>query len=162
MWKCRHCDANGKEIAYDGWLGTGECRRCGSRDIFQDDAPKMRSLLFSNPVFHKGINVTCRNGYKWANAMGELVTVEDTEGSGTYGEAHILGVLTCKRNAIPETILALEHDPSCRTSKGIITEMKRVYGPDLPEDAPTTVLMFEFESDNELIKQQKDSRHNQW
>ena len=106
-----------------------------------------RTLKFGNPVFHKGINVTCRNGYKWADAIGELVNIEDNSGETYYGKAHILGVLTCKLNKIPETILLMEHDPSCRTSKGIIEEMKRVYGDDLREDAGTTVLFFEFESE---------------
>ena len=108
-----------------------------------------RTLMFSNPVFHKGINVTCRNGYKWSDAMGELVNIEDSDGETYYGKAHILGVLVCKLNKIPEGILAMEHDPSCRTQEGIITEMKRVYGDDLKEDAPTTVLMFEFENEDQ-------------
>jgi len=116
--------------------------------VFPDKEPKLKPLLFSNPVFHKGINVTCRNGYKWADAMGELVDVRDTDGTTDYGMAHVLGVMTCKLNKIPEGVLALEHDPSCRTTEGIITEMKRVYGADLKDDAGTTVLFFEFESED--------------
>jgi len=108
----------------------------------------LRTLLFSNPVFHKGVNVTCRNGYKWADAMNEIVNVEDTDGTTHYGEAFILGVMTCKLNKIPECILSLEHDPSCQTNTGLITEMKRVYGESLSEDAPTTVLIFEFASES--------------
>lgn len=111
-----------------------------------------RTLYFTNPVFHKGINVTCRNGYKWSDAQGELVNVKDTETDEYFGKAHILGVLTCKLDKIPEAVLSLEHDPSCRTSEGIITEMKRVYGDDLKEDAGTTVLFFEFESENPIQK----------
>lgn len=111
--------------------------------IFPDE-PKLRELLFSNAVFHDGLNVTCRNGYKWADANGELVNVLDSDGTTNYGEAVIFGVLVCKLNMIPEAILSLEHDPNCRTTEGIIAEMKRVYGADLKEDAPTTVLFFEF------------------
>lgn len=109
--------------------------------------PTLDTLLFTNPVFHKGINVTCRNGYKWAQSLGSIVKIAETGNEDSWRYGHILGVLVCNLNKIPEGILALEHDPSCRTSEGIITEMKRVYGEDLPEDAPTTVLMFEFESD---------------
>lgn len=105
----------------------------------------MRTLLFSNAVFHDGINVTCRNGYKWADAMGELVKIAETSDDEEWRYGHILGVLTVKLNKIPEGILALEHDPSCRTTEGIIKEMRRVYGEDLKEDAGTTVLFFEFE-----------------
>ena len=129
------------------------------QEIFKD---MHRTLLFSNPVFHNGINVTCRNGYKWSDAQGELVHVKDSDSDEDYGMAHILGVLTCKLDKIPEEVLTLEHDPSCRTREGIIAEMKRVYGKELRRDAPTTVLFFEFENENELVKQQKDPRHNQW
>lgn len=108
----------------------------------------MKKLLFSNPVFHDGINVTCRNGYKWADSLGEIVKVAETGNEEEWHYGLILGVLTCKLNKIPETVLAMEHDPSCRTSEGLIAEMKRVYGDDLPEDAPTTVLFFEFESED--------------
>ena len=111
--------------------------------------PTLRTLLFSNPVFHNGVNVTCRNGYKWADALGEIVNVGDTDGLADLKEAHILGVMIMKLDKIPETILSLEHDPNCRTTDGIITEMKRVYGDELKEDTSTTVLFFEFESSNE-------------
>jgi hypothetical protein len=108
--------------------------------------PELRTLLFSNPVFHGGVNVTCRNGYKWADALHEIVKVADTDNVSEWQYAHILGVMTMKLDKIPETILSLEHDPECRTTDGIITEMKRVYGDELKDDAPTTVLFFEFES----------------
>lgn len=122
-----------------------------SDHVFPDSdfEPTLRTLLFTNPVFHNGINVTCRSGYKWADSLGEIVKIEETgnegERPGRYG--HILGVMTVKLNKIPETVLAMEHDPSCRTQEGIIKEMKRVYGEDLPEDAPTTVLFFELENE---------------
>jgi len=111
----------------------------------------LKKLLFQNAVFHRGINVTVRNGYKWGAANGELVSVEDVEDNREPEIAHILGVLTVKLNKIPEGILALEHDPKCRTRRGIIAEMKRVYGNDLKEDAPVTVLFFEFEKEEPLI-----------
>lgn len=110
--------------------------------------PGTKMLLFSNPVFHDGINVTCRNGYKWAESLGEIVRVAETGNEENWRYGLILGVLTCKLNKIPETVLAMEHDPSCRTQEGIITEMKRVYGDDLADDAGTTVLFFEFESED--------------
>lgn len=107
---------------------------------------KLKKLLFSNPVFHDGINVTVRNGYKWADSLGEIVEVVDTEQTQEPTMAHVLGVLITKMNKIPESILQHEHDPSCRTIKGITTEMRRVYGEDLKDDAPVTVLFFEFEN----------------
>jgi len=110
-----------------------------------------KRLLFSNPIFHTGINVTVRSGYKWADSLNEIVEVGDTDGLADLRSAHILGVLTTKLNKIPESILAQEHDPSCRTLDGIITEMKRVYG-DIADDAPVTVLFFEFGEVGEEIE----------
>jgi len=104
----------------------------------------LKQLLFSNPVFHDGINVTVRNGYKWADAMGEIVDVVDTDGEIEPVMAHVLGALTTQLNKIPESILQHEHDPKCRTLEGITKEMRNIYGDDLAEDAPVTVLFFEF------------------
>jgi hypothetical protein len=58
--------------------------------------------------------------------------------------AQILGVLTTKLNTIPESILQHEHDPTCRTLHGIAKEMRNVYGDDVKDDEPVTVLFFEF------------------
>lgn len=103
----------------------------------------LKQLLFQNPVFHDGINVTVRNGYKWADTLGEIVEVVDTEQTQEPEQAHVLGVLTMKLNTIPESILELAHDPKCRDLKGIMIEMKRIYG-DIANDAPVTVLFFEL------------------
>jgi hypothetical protein len=111
--------------------------------------PKLKTLLFSNPVFHTGLNVTCRNGFKWAESLNQVVEVRDTDETTNYGLGYISGVLTLPLNQIPEEILKFEHDPSCRTSEGIITEMRNVYGEGLKEDSPTTVLFFEFMKDIE-------------
>ena len=110
---------------------------------------KLKTLLFSNPVFHKGLNVTCRNGFKWADSLNEVVEVRDTDNTTDYGLGYISGVLTLPLNQIPEGILQYEHDPSCRTTEGIIAEMRNVYGDKLDENAPTTVLFFEFMKDIE-------------
>jgi len=104
----------------------------------------LKQLLFSNPVFHDGINVTVRRGYKWADAMGEVVDVVNTDDTGKPIMAQILGVFITKLNTIPESILQHEHDPTCRTLHGIAKEMRNVYGDDVKDDEPVTVLFFEF------------------
>ena len=104
---------------------------------------ELKKLLFSNPTFHDGINVTVRSGYKWADALGEIVEVSDAEQTQEPEMAHVLGVLTTKLNTIPESILAQEHDPKCKTLEGITEVMKDIYG-DIADDAPVTVLFFEF------------------
>jgi hypothetical protein len=104
----------------------------------------LKQLLFSNPVFHDGINVTVRKGYKWADAMGEVVDVMNTDGTGEPIMAHVLGVLTTQLDKIPESILMHEHDPECRTLRGITKVMREVYGDEVKDDEPVTVLFFEF------------------
>jgi len=104
----------------------------------------LKQLLFSNPVFHDGINVTVRNGYKWADALGEIVDVMNTDGVSAPEMAHVLGVLTTQLDKIPESILEHEHDPSCRTLAGIAKEMRKVYGNQIQDNEPVTVLFFEF------------------
>ncbi len=108
-----------------------------------------RKLLFQNPVFHEGINVTVRHGLAWADSLDEepLVYHSDFEAENDYlGWAHIKGVLTCRLFQIPPGVLTCEHDPSCRTKKGILAEMVRVYG-DVTEISEVTVLFFTFRAE---------------
>jgi len=103
----------------------------------------MKKLLFGNPVFHSGINVTCRAGLKWADTLGQTVDVADVENEVECGEAKIVGVLVTELENIPESVLQLEHDPACRTKEGIEKELRTIYG-NLSDDATITVLFFEM------------------
>ena len=92
----------------------------------------MSDLHFQNAVFHEGINVTVRKGDKWHNLEGETVCVMDDAGKNFdekyRGDVHIMGSLLLFFDDIPAGLLRHEHDPSCRTKKGLKVELKRVYG----------------------------------
>jgi hypothetical protein len=91
----------------------------------------MQKLLFKNPVFNKGLNLTCRKGTKWSGVTGSVILAETgtTEYNDKYlGIAHIVNTKAMRLMDIQEDDLLLEHDPSCRTWQGLHDELVRVYG----------------------------------
>lgn len=69
---------------------------------------RKKKLKFSNPVFHKGLNLTVRRGTKWASEEFERVIVK-------------------RFCDIEPSEIKCEHDPKCRTKQGLLKELKRVY-----------------------------------
>ena len=107
---------------------------------------KRRKLIFQNPVFHDGLNVTIRKGDAWANSLDTepFVYESGTKDERDYiGEARIVGVLKCPLFQVPAQVLKLEHDPACRTKKGILAELQRIYGK-ISETSEVTVLFFYY------------------
>lgn len=100
------------------------------------------NLLFKNPVFHKGLNVSVRNGPKWGFLVspGDEVTLQETGGE-VKGTATIILTQTRKFDELPECWLKYEHDPNCRTLDGLEKELFRVYGDSFGPDV--TVIFFE-------------------
>ncbi|MEK7191970.1 MAG: hypothetical protein AAB646_00440 [Patescibacteria group bacterium] len=102
----------------------------------------IHELLFQNPVFHQGLNVTVRNGDKWMRPnVGDKLSIKETGKDAVISEGVVIGKALLPIRLVPETLLQYEHDPSCRNLTGLLTEMKRVY-PDFSEDSLVTVLLF--------------------
>jgi hypothetical protein len=106
-------------------------------------------LLFKNPVFDPGVNVTVRLGTKWFNRIGPEQIVEvrryNSDGIADYlFDGFIVDVIKSKICDIDEDILAQEHDPGCRTIRGLVEELKRVY-PKEQINGRTTVTIIFFE-----------------
>lgn len=101
-------------------------------------------LLFDNPRFHQGLNVTVRLGTKWAFnvRVGDTVNLARASGGSVIQTAIIQGIVMCKLDELPEALLALEHDPSCRTREGLRDELARVYKLDINDDAWVVALIF--------------------
>jgi len=99
-------------------------------------------LQFKNPVFHDGVNVTVRHGDKWLHkvAVGDRVQIAQTDGDD-LGEAMVCGLLYLPARLIPQEVLDLEHDPKCKTHKGLFAVLKEVY-PDFSEHSACTVVLF--------------------
>lgn len=112
---------------------------------------KMEALLFQNPVFHNGVNITCRKGNKWYKKLngkiGELIDIQETSGS-LLGKVRVNGLLLLPLEQLYDGLLEVEHDPSCRSAYGLHKELERIYGR-LSLDTEITVVFFSREQNNE-------------
>jgi len=90
-------------------------------------------MLFENPAFHPGLNITVRNGKKWSEKKLDAVRVVKT------GDTELLGVLSVvfqvelnlartRSMGLLTKIIQHEHDPNCRTLEGLCKVMDEVYG----------------------------------
>lgn len=108
-------------------------------------------LLFANPQFHEGVNVTVRNGLKWDMLIDQLpkeLYVYDTNDK-SYGKAKVVGKLVIPFNDIPRGVLLLEHDRFCITPDNLKVAMRHCYGPDWDENGIATILFFEHISEDD-------------
>ena len=96
------------------------------------DDPQSHTIEFQNPVFHDGINVTVRNGDKWARKLklGDHLMPTRTGETPPYdSQNRVIGIYYCSLDELPATVLRQEHDPKCRTKSGLAAELDSVYGP---------------------------------
>lgn len=88
---------------------------------------ELPQLLFANPIFTDGVNLSVRRGDKWFGV--KELTLWDLKGN-TYGRVN---TFTSKKpfallSAYPDAdSLKYEHDPNCRTYAGLLKDMKEVY-----------------------------------
>lgn len=102
-------------------------------------------LLFSNPVFHEGVNVTVRKGDKWMKAnVGDTLLIKDASKNQLVANGMLVGQAYLPLLLIPEVWLTFEHDPGCRNRAGLFAELKRIY-PDVTKDTWVTVLLFKLQ-----------------
>ena len=101
----------------------------------------MKDLYFVNPVFEtKTLNLTVRKGNKWNNYIGD-VKIKKTNTDEEIRTAKIVHTETIKFNELRDLDLKLEHDPKCRTRKGLFNELKNVYN-DFNENDIITLVYF--------------------
>lgn len=90
-------------------------------------------MLFQNPVFHPGLNVTVRNGRKWADLRpGDLLDVQAADGTSVC-QGRSLFTWTGAVDDIPSYYLKFEHDPQCQSREGLRSVLGEVYGAVGPE-----------------------------
>lgn len=116
---------------------------CGAVDCNPQNERRVK-LLFMNPVFSEGLNVTCRKGVKWLHQtyVGHELAVEKTNTGAPVGRVVVVGVLSMPFSELPAELLTYEHDPACRTRQGLLQEMRRVYGKSFKKEDVVTVLVF--------------------
>lgn len=93
------------------------------------------TLLFSNKIFHSGLNITVRRGTKWHGTKSAWIDLG--EGIKIFCD-HIHTQVKCFNDL---NDLDLEHDPECRTWYGLLKVMLEVY-PDFSTDEEVTLVYF--------------------
>jgi len=100
-------------------------------------------LLFLCPVFHQGLNVTIRNGNKWMKAnVGDQLLIKETGEDQIIYTGTVVGKAYIPFKMIPNEWLAYEHDPCCRTRKGLLIHGMQPAYHDFNENNYVTVLLF--------------------
>ena len=93
----------------------------------------MKDMLFDNPVYNEGPNLTVRRGIKWALENEAFI----------QGLGHrIIFTRVLPFGALLDSDLELEHDPACRTIEGLAEVMHKVYT-DFDEREIVTLVEFD-------------------
>jgi len=109
----------------------------------------MTTILFRNPTFHSGINVTVRRGIKWAETHGRVVAQGTVD--KIYTPLNILRTKVIRFCDITQGDMDNEHDPDCRNYHGLWAEMACAYH-GFDEQEIVTVVYFEVIKNAEDIK----------
>lgn len=104
-------------------------------------------LLFLDPEFLDGINITVRRGRKWddiVHRLPYLVDLKETGDDEVLGRAEIVGKMVVRFADLAgeEELLWLEHAEDCTSYDGLLDAMCDAYGDDFSEDEEVTVLFF--------------------
>ena len=99
----------------------------------------MKEIKFKVPVFHSGVNTTCRVGYK-NFVIGEHVYLCDDEGVPLH-EAEIEFIYVGAFYGVPDAFIAMEHDPECTGYKNLYEIMRNIY-PDFMFNTIVTMIGF--------------------
>jgi hypothetical protein len=84
-------------------------------------------LLFVNPVFNHGVNLTVRRGVKWDALLDKSkVDIVDVVSGTLYGTTSI-NTRVFLFEDLENADLTFEHDPKSRTYGGLLRDMKATY-----------------------------------
>lgn len=102
----------------------------------------MKNLLFKNPVFHKGVNLTVRRGIKWAVVpVGTEINILETDSNILNETGIITKVVVIPFWDIEKEMLREEHDPRCTNHESLQEVMEEVYE-DFSANEIVTLLYF--------------------
>lgn len=114
----------------------------------------MKEMLFANPVFRKGTNLTVRKGVKWYKKLygGDNFIIRD-ENNEKIAKARALEIQLDHFYNIREGILKeFEHEPKNFTKEGLLNSLKIHYTDFQEEDAVTMVFFI-------ITKTYKETEH---
>ncbi len=101
---------------------------------------EVKRLLFVNPIFQMGLNVTVRRGHDRDVVPGEVIDLLDAEGVHC-DSGWCVAVRETTLNAITRFELRFEHDPQYRRLEALNAEMKSIY-PEIVSDSPVSLIWF--------------------
>ena len=103
------------------------------------------TLEFLNPEWHHGENVTVRLGDKWIKKAftGQKVVIVKTGEIKPVAEGIITEIRSCFFGSISIGELLKEHDPECRTPRGLAYAMLLAY-PEFSLNSLVTVITFKI------------------
>lgn len=85
----------------------------------------MAQIIFNNPHFNKGRNVTVRKGTRWSGKLGKYEIVDRFDEN--MGYCQIVETKVKPFREILDTDIKYEHDPECRTLAGLLMVMDELY-----------------------------------
>lgn len=104
----------------------------------------MGEILFGNPVFKDGLQFTTRKGERWMGVSG-IYTATRADTGEAIASIRIVDTMHIPRfvslMVAGDVFMSLEHDPECRTFKGLWEEMTSVY-PDFKAVDDVTLVFF--------------------
>jgi hypothetical protein len=104
-------------------------------------------LKFNNPTFKAGINLTVRRGTRWDVYDGDTVMVQYINADGAQMRwATKIRTRVFRFQDVTTEMLQDEHDPACRTYKGLRKVMFELY-PDFHSNEMVTLVSFETPRD---------------
>ena len=99
-------------------------------------------IEFVNPIFHEGINTTCRRGDKYGDLRPRGTLALCRSGSSVpVTTATVHSVLYIRFMDIRDQDIQHEHDPHCRYVNGLFAEMQKCY-PGFQQDELVTLINF--------------------
>lgn len=101
----------------------------------------MEQLFFDNPSMREGLNLTVRNGWKWARHNNTYVYLTDGN-TGEVVDSVLINTVTLTFKDIPNWVLEFEHDENCRTKNGLYEAMIDIYGQSFDVNSAVTLVFF--------------------
>lgn len=95
----------------------------------------IKNLLFSNPTFNDGINLTVRKGHKWHCERQAHLDL----GGKMSVFLPIMHTRLAVFDELTDADLVHEHDPICRTKEGLFGVLQEVYPGFLETDEVTLI-----------------------
>lgn len=103
-------------------------------------------MLFDNPVFYDFRCITVRKGKKWMKVrLHDTLSIQGRNGE-EIAVATVVGKALLPFSLCTNGLLELEHDPKCRTRKGLYKSLKKSY-PKFNAGDLVTIIWFKIASE---------------